>query len=94
MFDRIGKHQHLGDLERFLGAAGLADQERFNIDAQTFAPCRIERVLGVNESRDASVALRLGDGMQSDRRLAARLGTKKLDDPAARQSLTSERQIK
>ena len=73
--------------------AGLADQERLDIDAEPLAPGRVERMLGVDERRDAAVALGLRHRMQGDRRLAARFRAEQLDDPAARQPLAAERQI-
>ena len=81
MSTALDMHQHLGDLERLLGAAGLADQERLDVHAQPLAPGRVERVLGVDERGDAAVLLGVGHGVQGDRRLAARLGAEQLDDP-------------
>ena len=71
--DRVGQHQHLGDLERLLGAAGLADQERLDVDPEPLAPGRVEGVLGVDERGDAAGPLGVGHRVQRDGRLAARL---------------------
>ena len=62
-------------------------------DAQPLAPGRVERVLGVDERRDAAAPLGVGHGVQRDRRLAARLGPEQLDDPPPRQSLAAQRQV-
>ena len=85
--DGVGVDQHLGDLERLLGTAGLADQQGLDVDAEPLAPRRVERVLGVDERGDAPVLLGIGDRMQGDGRLAARLRPEQLDDPAAREPL-------
>ena len=79
--------------KRLLGAARLADQQRLDVDAQPLAPRRVERVLGVDERRDAAVPLGVGHRVQGDRRLAARLGAEQLDDPAPRQPLAAQRQV-
>ena len=50
-------------------------------------------MLGVDERRNPSVPLGIGHGVQRDRRLAARFGTEKLDDPPSRQPLTPQCQI-
>jgi len=50
-------------------------------------------VLGVDERRDAAVALGTGHGVQGDGGLARRLGTVDLDDPAAWQAADAERRI-
>ena len=52
--------QHLGDLHRLLAAAGLADEERFQIDAELLGPARIEGVLGVDEGGHAALAAATG----------------------------------
>ena len=36
--DRVRFDEHFGDLHRLFAAAGLADQQRFEIDAQLLAP--------------------------------------------------------
>jgi hypothetical protein len=50
-------------------------------------------VLGIDEGADAAALLRLGDGVQRQRRLARRLGALDLDDPAARQPANAKRDI-
>ena len=52
-------------------------------DAQLARVRGVERVLGVDERRDAAVALRLGDDVQAHGGLARALGPEHLDDPTA-----------
>ena len=54
---------------------------------------RVEGVLGVDERRDAAGRLRLGDDLQRERRLAARLGAVDLDDAPARHAADAERGV-
>jgi len=75
-------HQHLRDVERLLPAIGLAHQELLGIHAEVLCVVDIERVLRVDERRDATHGLALRDGVQGERRLATRFGAEYLDDPA------------
>src|SRR5438105_13434259 len=50
-------------------------------------------MLGVDEGADAAAALRLGDHVVDERRLARRFGAEDLDDPAAGQAADSEREV-
>ena len=63
-------------------------------DPQPLAPRRVQRMLGVDERGHAPVPLGLRDRVQRDRRLAARLRAEHLDDPAARQPLAPQCQVK
>ena len=54
---------------------------------------RVHRVLGVDEGADAAAALRLGDHVVDERRLARRLRAEDLDDAAARQAADAEREV-
>jgi hypothetical protein len=51
-------------------------------------------VLGVDEGRDAAGALRVGDGVQRDRRLAGGLRTEDLDDAARGQAADAQRRCR
>ena len=53
----------------------------------------VERVLRVDEGRDAAGPLRVRDGVQRERRLAGRLGAVDLDDAAAGQAADAERDV-
>ena len=58
-----------------------------------FAYAGIHRVLRVDEGADAAAALRLGDHVVDERRLARRLRAEDLDDAAARQPAHAEREV-
>ena len=63
------------------------------LDAELARVADVERVLGVDERAHAAGALRLGDRVQRQRRLAGRLGAVDLDDAAARQAADAERDV-
>src|SRR5205807_8290547 len=63
------------------------------VDAELLRVDRIERVLRVDEGDGAAEVLRLRHHVQGDGRLARRLRTVDLGDPAARQAADSERDI-
>ena len=90
---RARPHQHLADLQRLLAGVGLRDQQVFRADPELARVAHVESVLGVDECRDAAGFLRLSDHVQGQRRLAARLGTVDLYDPAARDAADAERQV-
>src|SRR5262245_11421105 len=81
-----GSNQDLEDLESLLAGVGLRDEEVVDVDAQLPGILRIHGVLGVDERRDAAAALRLGHGVQSQRRLAGRLRPEDLDDAPTREA--------
>ena len=54
---------------------------------------RVHRVLGVDVRAHAAVALRLGDDVHRERRLARGLGAEDLDDPPAGQAADPEREV-
>ena len=91
--DRAGAHEHVGDLERLLPRVGLRDEERVDVDAELLGVLGVERVLGVDERRDAAGALGVGDGVQRERGLAGGLRAVDLDDAAAREAADAERDI-
>src|SRR5207249_4578247 len=75
-----GAHQHLADLQSLLAGIGLRDQEILGADPELARVADVERVLGVDEGGDAARLLRLGDHVQGQRGLAARLRAVDLDD--------------
>ena len=91
--ERARADQELGDLERLLARVGLRDEEVVDVDADAARVLRVHRVLGVDEGADAAAALRLGDHVVDERRLARRLGAEDLDDAAARQPADAEREV-
>jgi hypothetical protein len=91
--DRARAHQRVGDLERLLAGVGLGDQQIVQVDAELAGIDRVERVLGVDEGADAALLLRLGDGVQRERRLARGFRPVDLDDAPARQAADAERDV-
>src|SRR6266480_1904730 len=90
---RARPNQHVRDLERLLAGIRLADQELVDVDTQLARVRRVEGVLGVDERRDAALALRLRDDVQTDGRLARTLRTEDLHHPASRDAADAERDI-
>ena len=91
--DRSGADQHLGDLEGLLAVVRLRHQEVVGVDAELLGVVGVERVLGVDEGREASGLLRLGDDLEGKRRLAGGLRAEDLDDAAARDPADAERGV-
>ncbi len=91
--DRAGADEHLRDLEGLLAAVGLRDEEVVDVDAELPGVLRVERVLRVDERREAAELLRLGDDVERERRLARRLGAEDLDDAAAGHAADAESRV-
>ena len=91
--ERARADEHVGDLERLLPRVGLGDVELVDVHADGRGVDRVHRVLGVDVGADAAVALRLGDHVHRERRLARRLRAEDLDDPAAGQAADAEREV-
>ena len=88
--NRIGAHEHLGDLQRLLAGVGLGDQEVVEVHAELLRVGGVERVLGVDEGGRALALLALRDDAQGERRLAAAFGPEDLDHAAARDASHTE----
>ncbi|MBS1183184.1 MAG: hypothetical protein H6Q99_3064 [Proteobacteria bacterium] len=80
-------------VKRLLAGIRLRDQQLVEVDAELASIDRVERVLGIDESADAAALLRLGHGVQRQRRLARRLRTVDLDDTPLRQAADAERNV-
>ncbi|OEI67236.1 putative protein recA [Curtobacterium sp. ER1/6] len=91
--DRPRPDEHVGDLERLLTGVRLRDEQGVDVDTELLGVLRVERVLGVDEGRDATGALRVGDGVQGQGRLTRGLRAVDLDDAAARQPADAERDV-
>ncbi len=52
--DGVALDEHFGDVHGLFAAAGLADQQRFEIDAQFFGPGGVEGMFGIDEGGDAA----------------------------------------
>ncbi len=91
--DAAGADEDLDDLERLLAVVGLRHQQVVDVDAELPGVLRVERVLGVDERRQAAVLLRLGNDLQGQRGLAGRFRPEDLDDATARQAADAERVV-
>ena len=89
----VGTHEHFGDVERLFAGIRLRNEEAIEIDAEALCVRGIESVLDIDEGRRAAQLLRLGDHMEREGRLTARLRPVNLDDAAARKTTDPERQI-
>jgi hypothetical protein len=74
-------------------AVRLRHQQVLELHAQPPRVLGVERVLGVDERAHAAGLLRLGDRVQGQRRLAARLRPEDLDDAPARQPAGPQRHV-
>src|SRR5205814_3278711 len=68
-------------------------EEVVDVAADPLRVRRVRRVLGVDEGADAAPALRVGDPVVDESRLARGLRAEDLDDAAARQAADPEREI-
>ena len=86
-------HQDLADLEALLPCIRLRDQERLDVHAQFAGVLGVESMFGVNEGGDTAVALRVGDDVQAERGLAARLRPVNLGHAPTRNSPHADRRV-
>ena len=91
--DGTAADERLDDVERLLAAVRLRNQQVVDVDAEVLRIDRVERMLGIDECRDAAVLLRLGNHMQRDRRLARRLRAVDFNDASARDAADAERDV-
>ena len=73
--------------------SGCDTSKRFGVDADAARVLDVERVLGVDERAHPAAFLSFGDGVESERGLAARLGSVDLDDAAARVPAHAGREV-
>lgn len=83
-------HEHIHDFQCLLAGIRLGDQQRIGVDAQLLGVFRIQRVLGIDECRDAAGLLCAGDCVQGNRGLARRFRTIDLHHAAAWQSANAK----
>ena len=69
--DGAGADEHLGDLEGLLARVGLGDEEVVGVTPSFLRVVRVERVLRVDERREAARLLGFGDDVEGESRLAA-----------------------
>src|SRR5215216_5998152 len=80
-------------LQGLLAVVRLGEVEVLQVDADSLGVGRVEGVLGVDEGGEASCSLRLGDDVQGEGRLAARLGTEDLDDATSGDAANAEGEV-
>src|SRR3712207_79005 len=81
------------DLQRLLAGVRLGHQQGVGVHAELLRVLGVQRVLGVDERRDAAGALGVGHGVQRDGRLAGGLRAVDLDDPATGQPADAQRDV-
>ena len=90
---RRGAHEMIDDVERLLARVGLGDVEFVEVHAERLRVDGIERVLRIDEGRDAAQLLRFGNGVQGDRRLTGGFGAVDLDHSAAGKPADAECEV-
>ena len=76
-----------------LAVVGLRDEQVVDIDAQLLGIGAVEGVLGVDECGNTARLLRLGDGVDGQRRLTRRFGTENFDDTSLGVSAHAQRHV-
>ncbi len=85
--------EDLADLHRLLAGVRLRDEEVLDIDAELDRVVGVERVLGVDVGSRPARSLGVGNDVETERCLAARLRTVDLGDAAPRDSTDADRGI-
>ena len=91
--DGTASHEHVGDFEGLLTGVGLRDQEGVDVDAELLGVFRVEGMLGVDKGGDATVLLRICDGVQCEGGLSRGFRAVDFNDATARQPTNAERDI-
>src|SRR5215218_4438510 len=87
---RAASDEGIRYLQGLFAVIRLGEVEVLEVHADSLGVGRVEGVLGVDESGEASCFLRLGDDVQGESRLAARLRTEDLHDPASGDAANAE----
>jgi hypothetical protein len=80
----------IGYLQGLFAVIRLGEVEVLEVNADSLGVGRVDGVLGVDEGGEASRSLRLGDDVQGEGRLAARLGTEDLNDATPGEATNAE----
>ena len=83
----------VSDLQGLFPGIRLGDEELAHIHAQLGGIDRVQRVLGIDESRDTASLLRFRHCVESERGLAGTFRTINLDDAALRQTANTQGNI-
>src|SRR5688500_6773357 len=86
-------HEGIRYLQGLFTVIRLGEVEILEVDTDSLGVGWVDGVLGVDEGGQASCFLRLGDDVQGEGRLAARLGTEDLHDPASWDAPNAEGQV-
>ncbi len=90
---RVGAGQRFANAQGFLAAVRLGDQQFVQVDAQFFGVGRVERVLGVDERRQAAGLLGVGDDVEHQGGFAGGFRPENLHHPPARHAADAQRQV-
>src|SRR5215207_7619514 len=85
-----GAHKSIRYLQGLFAVIRLGKVEVLQVNPDSLGVGRVEGVLGVDEGGEAPCFLRLGDDVQGQGRLATRLRTEDLHDPASRDAANAE----
>src|SRR5215210_1418405 len=80
-------------LQGLLAVIRLGEVEVLEVHPDSLGVGRVEGVLGVDEGGEPSGLLRLGDDVQGEGRLSARLGAEDLDDATPRDAADAEGEV-
>ena len=90
----IGFDKHFRNFKGFLGVGWLADQKRFEVNADPSSPSRIQGMLGVDEGGHASTLLGFRNSVKGHGCFARGLWPKDFDNPASGKPFASQGNIK
>ena len=79
--------------QRFLAAVRLRDEQVVEVHAELLGVSRVERVLGVDERRQAARLLRVGDDVEHQRGFAGGFRPEDFHDAPARNAADAQRQV-
>src|SRR5690606_721186 len=91
--DSVRADQRFGYIEGIFAGIRLGDEQVVEVDAQDLRVARVERVFDIDESRQAAVALDLGDQAEGERGFTGRFRSVNFGDAAHRQTADAESEV-
>src|SRR5215207_134994 len=88
-----GAHESIRYLQGLFAVIRLGEVEVLDVNPDSLGVGRVEGVLGIDEGGETSCFLRLGDDVQGEGRLAARLRTEDLDDATPWDAANAEGEV-